>query len=83
MCAMQDWHTDGAHLGRDADWDGKGGSPPYALCVFVPLIDLDRRVGFTQFWPGTHAYSGLLGFGSVAPLLGSAVDALLPGELVT
>jgi len=74
----QDWHTDGAHLGRDAGWDGAGGGPPYALCAFIPLIDLDAAVGFTQFWPGTHAYSGLLGFGPAAELLGASYDAILP-----
>ena len=74
----QDWHTDGAHIGPSAGWDGAGAPPPYALCVFLALIDLDPTVGFTQFWPGTHRHSGLAGFGRAAPLLGCAVDGLVP-----
>jgi hypothetical protein len=38
--------------------------------VFVPLIDLDSSVGFTQFWPGSHAHPELAGFGPAAPMLG-------------
>ena len=82
---VQEWHTDGAHLGRTSAWDSdvassssQGSSLAYALCVFVPLIDLDRVVGFTQFWPGTHMRSGLIGLGCAAPLLGCVVDGLLP-----
>jgi hypothetical protein len=26
----------------------------YAICVFLALIDMDRELGFTQFWPGSH-----------------------------
>ena len=76
----QDWHTDGAHIGRSSGWDDSAfePTPPYAVCVFLALVDLDRTVGFTQFWPGTHRYSGLAGFGHAAPLLGCAVDAIVP-----
>jgi ectoine hydroxylase-related dioxygenase (phytanoyl-CoA dioxygenase family) len=73
----QDWHTDGAHIGPSAGWDGAGAPPPYALCVFLALIDLDPTVGFTQFWPGTHRHAGLAGFGRAAPLLGCAVDGVV------
>jgi hypothetical protein len=73
----QDWHTDGAHIGPSAGWDGADAPPPYALCVFLSLIDLNPTVGFTQFWPGTHRLSGLAGFGRAAPLLGCAVDGLV------
>lgn len=44
----QDWHSDGPHIGHGAGWDGEGAAAPYALCVFVPLIDLNPTVGFTQ-----------------------------------
>jgi len=38
----QDWHSDGSHQGRrEAGWDGTGASLPYALCVFIPLVDLN------------------------------------------
>jgi hypothetical protein len=73
----QDWHTDGAHMGPSAGWDGADAPPPYAICVFLALIDLDPTVGFTQFWPGTHRHSGLAGFGRAAPLLGCAVDGVV------
>ncbi|GAX76815.1 hypothetical protein CEUSTIGMA_g4261.t1 [Chlamydomonas eustigma] len=76
----QEWHTDGAHYGRDVGWDDHDpwdAAAPYALCCFIPLIDLDQEVGFTQFWPGTHTRSGLLGFGGAATLLGCAVDAVV------
>ena len=55
---------------------GKGASPPYALCVFVPLIDLDQSTGFTQFWPGSHVTDKLLGFGAAAEVLGGTVDGV-------
>ena len=38
-----------------------GHDAAYALCVFVPLVQFSRARGFTQFWPGSHKYSGLLG----------------------
>jgi ectoine hydroxylase-related dioxygenase (phytanoyl-CoA dioxygenase family) len=47
--ANQRWHADGGHLKREFGDDG-----PYGICVFLPLIDLDYEVGFTQFWPGSH-----------------------------
>jgi hypothetical protein len=76
----QDWHTDGAHIGHSEGWDETGfeADPPYALCVFIALVDLDRTVGFTQFWPGTHRYADLAGFGGAAPVLGCAVDGIVP-----
>eukprot|EP01126_Amoeba_proteus_P024594 TRINITY_DN2473_c0_g1_i15.p1 TRINITY_DN2473_c0_g1~~TRINITY_DN2473_c0_g1_i15.p1 ORF type:complete len:189 (-),score=7.07 TRINITY_DN2473_c0_g1_i15:85-651(-) len=71
------WHSDGPHIGSVSNWTGLGFSRPYALCVFVPLIDLDREVGFTQFWPGTHKYSELIGFGPACPQLETNVDGLI------
>ena len=45
--------------------------------MFVPLIDLDRAVGFTQFWPGTHTSPKMAGFGAAAELLSCHVDAVV------
>lgn len=73
----QDWHSDGDHRGATSGWHGEQASRPYALCVFVPLVDLDSLVGFTQFWPGTHHHPKLAGFGASAPILGCNVDATL------
>ena len=73
----QDWHSDGNHRGATSGWHGEQASTPYALCVFVPLVDLDSLVGFTQFWPGTHHHPKLAGFGASAPILGCNVDATL------
>eukprot|EP00730_Choanoeca_flexa_P002733 TRINITY_DN11154_c0_g1_i1.p1 TRINITY_DN11154_c0_g1~~TRINITY_DN11154_c0_g1_i1.p1 ORF type:complete len:370 (+),score=55.36 TRINITY_DN11154_c0_g1_i1:1608-2717(+) len=75
----QTWHADGPHLGASAtDRQLCNHSEPYALCVFLPLIALDTTVGFTQFWPESHRYSHLLGFGGVAALTESTVDGLGP-----
>jgi len=74
----QGWHADGNHLSHDAGWRSNGStgelSEPYALCVFVPLVDLDDSTGFTQFWPKSHAYKGLVGLGPCAPVLGATWD---------
>ncbi|EDQ87172.1 uncharacterized protein MONBRDRAFT_33513 [Monosiga brevicollis MX1] len=73
----QTWHADGPHISHTADWNGRGASAPYALCVFLPLMDLDRTVGFTQFWPGSHKYDSLLGFGHACTLTESTLDGLV------
>jgi hypothetical protein len=39
---------------------------PYAICLFIPLIDLNDDVGYTQFWPGSHRHRDIAGFGPVA-----------------
>jgi len=70
----QEWHSDGPHVGKAADWDGEGESSPYALCVFVPLINLTDEVGYTQFWLGSHRYKDLIGFGGMAPVLNSTTN---------
>ena len=73
----QGWHADGGHTegASDAGWeDGDevsehSSSPlaaPYAICLFVPLINLNHTVGFTQFWPGSHKHRDLIGFGPFA-----------------
>jgi len=41
-------------------------APPYAICLFIPLIDLNQEVGCTQFWPGSHRNRDITGFGPVA-----------------
>ena len=78
-CGNQDWHCDGRHIAgaSQSDFGGKGTSPPYAICVFVPLIDLTQQTGFTQFWPGSHRVDGLIGFGAAVEVLRGSVDGLV------
>lgn len=70
-CA-QGWHADGNHIpgAFDAGWGQNGWEKQlanaYAICLFVPLIDLNEQVGYTQFWPGSHQQRDLVGFGPVA-----------------
>ena len=70
-------HADSGAMTDDADACDDDGShfeacaPPYAVCAFVPLLSPAGRrfgsgVGATQFWPGSHAYDQLLGFGGAA-----------------
>ena len=63
----QGWHSDGQHLGEEAYHDGTGHADPYAACVFLPLIDLNVEVGFTQFFLKSHK-SNLAGFGDTSHL---------------
>ena len=71
----QYWHSDGAHQGSAAGWPPAGAErpaqdltewgqaqaePPHNVCVFVPLVDLNRSNGYTEFWAGTQHYDGLL-----------------------
>jgi Protein involved in biosynthesis of mitomycin antibiotics/polyketide fumonisin len=78
----QGWHADGAHLStvHDAGWDEDGWktrlADAYAICLFIPLIDLNYEVGYTQFWPGSHRSRELVGFGPVAELTCSTFDAI-------
>lgn len=44
----QPWHSDGPHL------DTKRHLPPHCVNVFVPLVDLCRENGPTEFTPTTH-----------------------------
>jgi ectoine hydroxylase-related dioxygenase (phytanoyl-CoA dioxygenase family) len=85
VLAVQEWHADGPHMGPCAGPDGTGESQPYGACVFLPLHDLKAcpEMGCTQFWPGTHKYSHLLGFGPAASEMHLALDALAsPSEAV-
>ena len=65
----QAWHADGPHLGAlrpQEAWealhagDGRVGSPPHGLCVFLPLVDVTPQRGCTQMWLGSHAWGGLV-----------------------
>lgn len=74
----QQWHCDGGHLGAaEAGFDGNGHAPPYAVCVFMPLIDLSSQVGFTQFFVKSHKTSKLIGFGEAAQWLAADFDGIL------
>lgn len=80
----QGWHADGHHLpGReDAGWGDEKQSleqlaPLHALCLFIPLRNLDSSVGYTQFWPGSHRHRALVGFGPVAPLVHATYDGMV------
>lgn len=73
----QPWHADGPHIGPP-------GVGPHALCVFVPLIDVNDSLGPTQFWLGSHARSGMVELAPRAlPVLyscpGAVLSATLPG----
>lgn len=76
----QGWHADGDHQrgAKDAGWevDGWKGhlSKPYALCLFIPLINLGDDTGYTQFWPASHRNRGVMGFGSVAEIAEATWD---------
>jgi ectoine hydroxylase-related dioxygenase (phytanoyl-CoA dioxygenase family) len=80
VCArLKEWHADGPHTAASMHPATQGSAPsrpaPYAICVFVPLIDLTHETGFTQFWPGTHHAEHLLGFGGAAQVLQCTADA--------
>jgi ectoine hydroxylase-related dioxygenase (phytanoyl-CoA dioxygenase family) len=70
----QGWHADGDHQkgASDIKWNIDGWkndlADAYALCLFIPLIDLDDETGYTQFWPASHQSRGLAGFGPVAQI---------------
>jgi hypothetical protein len=78
----QGWHADGNHISgqQDAGWNELGYqtqlADAYSICLFIPLIDLNEDVGFTQFWPGSHRSRDLMGFGKVAELTGSIWDGI-------
>ena len=78
----QGWHADGNHVvGRpDAGWDELGYkhklASSHAVCLFIPLIDLNEEVGFPQFWPGSHRFRNLVGFGKIAEVTESCWNGI-------
>lgn len=79
----QGWHADGDHQPQgssDAGWHIDGWETrlarPYAVCLFLPLIDLNEEVGYPQFWPGSHRNRDLVGFGKVAELTNTTFDGI-------
>jgi hypothetical protein len=88
----QYWHSDGAHQGPAAgwpppartqlpaqdlsEWGQAQAAPPHNVCVFVPLVDLNRDNGYTEFWAGTQHYDKLLEKKGVQSLPGGT-DAIL------
>lgn len=86
----QGWHADGGHTEgeSDAGWDDNNSTAntlptPYAICLFVPLIDLNHTVGFTQFWPGSHKHRELVGFGPFAEVARATWDGTVrAGEAI-
>ena len=76
----QGWHADGDHQkgGQDAGWTKYGWNTQlanaYAICLFIPLIELNDETGFTQFWPRSHYSRDFAGFGKVAELIETTFD---------
>ena len=81
------WHTDGGHSKYNI-FEGESGAP-LAVCVFIPLVDLDlpqggikhgdgeaatHGRGCTAFWPGSHRHPEAAGLGSVAAEAGACVS---------
>ncbi len=53
--ANQPWHQDGTALfDEDDGFTSNMHLPPYALNVFVPLDDVDEKIGPTEFILGSH-----------------------------
>jgi hypothetical protein len=77
---VQYWHSDGVHNGASANFGSDQAAPTHALCVFVPLIDLDIFTGFTEFWAGSHKYSKLLAKKGEQALPGGTNGLLKKGE---
>ncbi|GKY92988.1 hypothetical protein MPSEU_000267400 [Mayamaea pseudoterrestris] len=77
---MQYYHSDGVHVGASASFDLEEAAPTHALCVFVPLIDLNRSVGYTEFWAGSHKYSKLLDKKGEQALPGGTDGILTKGD---
>jgi hypothetical protein len=81
--STQGWHADGDHERNrpDAGWDPNGWrtalAAPYAICLFLPLIDLTDETGYTQFWPGSHRSRHWAGFGPVAELANLTYNGLV------
>lgn len=46
----QHWHRDGPHL-----FETEGHLAPHCVTIFVPLVPTTVSMGFTSFYPGSHA----------------------------
>ena len=48
-------HYDHPRLFLDADLESLGGNlPPYAIHLFIPLVEVNENNGRTRIWPGSH-----------------------------
>ena len=48
-------HYDHPRLFLDADLEALGGNlPPYAIHLFIPLVEVNESNGRTRIWPGSH-----------------------------
>ncbi len=48
-------HYDHPRLFLDADLEALAGNlPPYAIHLFIPLVDVNKNNGRTRIWPGSH-----------------------------
>ena len=61
----QYWHSDGTHEGPAAGWADvddprKAAAGPHAVCVFVPLVELTKTNGYTEFWKGSQHFASLM-----------------------
>jgi ectoine hydroxylase-related dioxygenase (phytanoyl-CoA dioxygenase family) len=90
----QYWHSDGQHVGASSGWQGLDradepawqstaadtSAPPHAICVFVPLVNLERSNGYTEFWAGSQHYRGLLEKKGLQSLPGGTDGLMREGE---
>lgn len=70
------WGLEAEEENSDEDENEDRTRDVYALCLFLPLIDLDHKVGYTQFWPCSHRHRELLGFGKVAELTNATYEGI-------
>ena len=68
------WHADGRRLFPGPTEDG---TPPHALNVFVPLVDLSAENGAPEFVVGSHVGGERASGGDVAAFDAEAGDALV------
>ncbi|EKX38662.1 hypothetical protein GUITHDRAFT_89299 [Guillardia theta CCMP2712] len=58
----QQWHSDGDHLSEHEHL------PPYAVNIFVPLVDMNSALGPTEFVPTTHLLFNYEPITSITPI---------------
>jgi len=58
----QEWHSDGDHLSDHEHLE------PYAINIFVPLVDMDASLGPTEFVPTTHLLFNYDPITSITPI---------------